>query len=83
MTDKYKLFKNYMHNELGITKHDIHDWVRETIREEIQAIHKNMDLKSIIKQQSATLVKENDYYVKKYVADKLVERIKLELNDGE
>lgn len=38
MNDKYKLFKNFMHNELGISKEDIHEWVRETIKEEIKNI---------------------------------------------
>ena len=31
------MFKNYMHNELGITKDDIRAWIKEAVHEE--AIH--------------------------------------------
>ena len=32
--DKYKMFRNFMFNELGITKEDIRNWVQEAVREE-------------------------------------------------
>lgn len=32
--DKWLMFKNYMHNELGITKEDIHEWIRDAVKEE-------------------------------------------------
>ena len=28
------MFKQFMHNELGITKEDIREWVKESVREE-------------------------------------------------
>jgi hypothetical protein len=31
--DKYKMFTNFMYNELGITKDDIRDWVKEAVYE--------------------------------------------------
>lgn len=31
------MFKNYMHNELGVTKDDIRAWIKEAVHEE--AIH--------------------------------------------
>ena len=34
--DKYRMFKQFMHNELGITKEDIREWIKEAIREEAQ-----------------------------------------------
>ena len=34
MSEKYKMFKQFMHNELGITKEDIREWVKESVREE-------------------------------------------------
>lgn len=33
--EKYKMFKQFMHNELGITKEDIREWVKESVREEV------------------------------------------------
>ena len=32
--EKYRMFKQFMHNELGITKEDIREWVKEAVREE-------------------------------------------------
>lgn len=32
--EKYRMFKQFMHNELGITKDDIRDWIKEAVREE-------------------------------------------------
>lgn len=29
--DKWSLFKNYLHNELGITKEDIREWLEEAV----------------------------------------------------
>lgn len=36
--DKWSLFKNYLHNELGITKEDIRDWLEEAVREEARKL---------------------------------------------
>jgi len=33
-TEKYKLLKNFMHNELGISREDIREWVKEAVKEE-------------------------------------------------
>ena len=30
--DKWMMFKNYMHNELGITKDDIRAWLKEAVQ---------------------------------------------------
>lgn len=32
--DKYKMFRNFMFNELGITKKDMRDWIQEAVKEE-------------------------------------------------
>jgi hypothetical protein len=32
-SDKYKLFLNFMYNELGISKEDIKGWVRDAVME--------------------------------------------------
>ena len=36
--DKYKMFKNFMFNELGITKEDIRNWVIEAVRDEARKV---------------------------------------------
>ena len=34
--EKYTMFKQFMHNELGITKEDIREWVKEAVRQEAE-----------------------------------------------
>lgn len=41
VNNKYKMFKNFMFNELGISKEDIRDWIKEAIHEEAQKLINN------------------------------------------
>lgn len=36
--DKWAMFKNYMHNELGITKEDIRTWITDAVKEEARRL---------------------------------------------
>lgn len=51
--DKWLMFKNYMHNELGITKEDIRQWIEDAVREQAEKMVKNefsnFDVEKIIK----------------------------------
>ncbi len=33
MSSKYRMFKNFMYNDLGITKEDIKEWTKEAAKE--------------------------------------------------
>lgn len=39
--DKWVMFRNYMTNELHITKEDIQDWIKEAVQEEARKMVKN------------------------------------------
>ena len=53
--DKYKMFRNFMFNELGITKEDIRDWIQEAVKEEahrlIMHTYNNFDVAAVLKRQ--------------------------------
>ena len=34
--DKWLMFKNYLHNELGITKDDIRAWLKEAVQSQAE-----------------------------------------------
>ena len=34
--DKWVMFRNYMHNELGITKEDIRQWITDAVNEQVK-----------------------------------------------
>lgn len=50
--DKWGMFKNYMHNELGITKDDIRTWIEDAVKAEAERLISNeiksFDVKSIV-----------------------------------
>ena len=39
--DKWVMFRNYMHNELGITKEDIVEWIQDAIKVEVKNVVAN------------------------------------------
>lgn len=38
--DKWTMFKNYIHNELGITKDDIRAWLKEAVQSQAELMLK-------------------------------------------
>lgn len=36
--EKYEMFRNFMFNELGVTKADIRTWIREAVKEQCDAL---------------------------------------------
>ncbi len=36
--DKWKMFKNFMHNELEIGKEEIREWIKEAVHEEARKL---------------------------------------------
>lgn len=53
MENKWLMFKNYMHNELGITKEDIRQWIEDAVKSQAEALikneHNNFDVSNTIK----------------------------------
>lgn len=39
--DKWVMFRNYMANELGITKEDIREWIMDAVHQEVKQIVNN------------------------------------------
>lgn len=62
VNDKYKMFKNFMHNELGISKEDIREWVRESIKEEVKNIVTQAYGKCNIENEVRKAIKDNDLW---------------------
>ena len=46
------MFKNYMHNELGITKEDIRQWIEDAVQKQAEALvnneFKNFDIHRVV-----------------------------------
>jgi len=84
--DKWKMFKNYMHNELGITKEDIREWIENAVEKQANSLvnneFKSFDVHNVIERVitddryfgSKTLKRE----IGQELSRQILERIKFE-----
>ena len=88
--DKWCIFKNYMHNELGITKEDIREWIDDAVRDEarqlVEQAYKEFDLNKRIEQViyehhhwNGTQMKQE---IAKAAAEKIVEKYDIILKNS-
>lgn len=66
LKEKYSMFKNFMHNELGITKEDIKAWTQEAVSIEAKKIIENkyssIKIDDIIRKELVKFLGENRFY---------------------
>lgn len=85
--DKWLMFKNYMHNELGISKEDIRQWINDAVREIAEnEAHRLCDgfsmhglVKDVIEAGWLDFGQELDREIKHLAAKELVDRIQIKL----
>ena len=72
--EKWIMFRNFMHNDLGITKADIREWIDDAIKEQVKLIvnntYKNTDIKSLIEKEIKNQL-YNDNDIKNAIIDKI------------
>ncbi len=88
--EKYRLFRQFMENELGITKDDIKEWVREVAQENVNRMISNQYEKFniddlIIKAMTRVEMfnnnkRELNYALREDIADRLAEKILEQIN---
>ena len=86
--DKWLMFKNYMHNELGITKEDIHEWIRDAVKEEAKNLVSQEYGRFSVRDAINKEIYETNWWgkslkdtVKQEVAKVLSERITITVNN--
>lgn len=79
--DKWVMFRNYMHNELHITKEDIREWIEDSVKQEVRAVienrFKHWDLKEITEKEIRNLLVK-DYDLKNRVYEQIMNKMKFE-----
>ena len=75
MDNKWLMFKNYMHNELGITKEDIRQWIEDAVKEQAEALVKNefksFDVHSVVQR----IVTDDRYFGSKNLKQEISQEL--------
>jgi len=77
--DKWIMFKNYMHNEMGITKEDIRQWIEEAVQKQAETLvnneFKNFDVNRVVER----VINDDKYFgsknLKRDIAQELSKQI--------
>lgn len=93
MSKEYKTIKNYIHNELGLTKEDIINAIRSDIRQYVERCMRNTygddnNLERWIKVMVENKLKERDFnviprMVEKVLRDKMLNNIEIIIRNEE
>jgi len=62
MDNKWLMFKNYMHNELGITKEDVRQWIDEAVQQQAEKMVSNEFSQFNVHNIVQKMIMENKYY---------------------
>lgn len=73
--DKWLMFKNYMHNELGITKEEIRQWVQDAVHEQAERLVKNEFGKFDVKKVVADVISDDQFFGSKRLKREISEEL--------
>jgi hypothetical protein len=57
--DKYKMFRNYMTNELGISRSDIEAWTKEAVSTEVNKRLNGIDFEAVVQREVKFTARES------------------------
>lgn len=87
--DKWVMFKQYMHNELGITKEDIQQWVEDAVQKEAKVIAEEFIQHDKLRQFIKDVASGSSFYsfgrelerdIKEIIAKHFIDQIKITPN---
>lgn len=87
--NKYKMFKNFLHNELCITKADVEEWTKETIKEVVSNYIENRYshdtiIKTINDQVFQRFIEGRlKYGIEKEIAEIIAKKFDIVINSGD
>ena len=83
--DKWSMFRNFMYNELGITKADIRIWIQEAVREETKRLigntYNDFNVRKMGHEEMRKVLKSWDF--QHAVANEIANRVTVGLKDKE
>lgn len=77
--EKYVHFRNFMANELQITRADIEDWTKQAVTNEVRKIVSGIDIRMMVSRRSDQLAESSFHEVKKEIAKNLTDKIAIRI----
>ena len=74
---KYVLFRNYMMNELGISREDIKQWTKEAVEDHAARIIAQINIQGIVEKAAAQAANSQGPGIRQAVAEQVAKRIKM------
>lgn len=71
--DKWVMFRNYMHNELGITKEDIREWIDDSVKQEAKRMVENAFAKKNPEEMIKDAIYKKDYFYGEAFNNRIIE----------
>lgn len=71
--DKWVMFRNFMHNELGITKEDIREWIDDSVKQVAKGMVENAFARKNPEQMIEDVIYKSDYFYKEDFNNRIVE----------
>lgn len=82
--NKWTMFKNYMHNELGITKDDIQMWVVESITQQAKKALSEYNyanrIDQLITKRIDDVIRDRSLYTNKSFNDEIISKVVKDLS---
>lgn len=79
--NRYKMFRNFMYNELGITREDIKTWTKEAIHERVDKLVGQMDIAGIATRAARANALQVFNVIKEQVALEIVKKITINIKE--
>jgi len=79
--DKWIMFKNYMHNELGITKEDIRQWIEEAVQEQAEALVNNEFKRFDVNKVVERVINDDKYFGSKNLKRDIAQELSKQIMD--
>lgn len=88
---EYKTIKNYIHNELGLSKEDIREIISPFIKEEVKRVFRNTygcdaDIENWIRRMVSDEIKRHDFNMisrlcKEVIKEQLIDNLTIEIKN--
>jgi len=81
MDNKWVMFKNYMHNELGITKEDVRQWIDESVQQQAEKMVSNEFSRFSVENTIKRLIKDDRYFGSENLKKEVMQEVGRQIAD--